>query len=73
VKLVIKASKAKGGQVMIMDMGEQEYITDVAERLFGSDYPVNVIGAKEGEKLEEELMTEAENKNKIKKGKFFIV
>jgi len=73
VKLVIKASKAKGGQVMIMDMGEQEYITKVAERLFGSDYPVKITGAKEGEKLEEELMTPDEQKRAIKKGNFYVI
>jgi FlaA1/EpsC-like NDP-sugar epimerase len=73
VKLVIEAGKkGKPGQTLILDMGEQRYITKVAEELFG-DYPVKITGTKEGEKLEEELMTPEENKRAIKKGNFYIL
>jgi len=71
--LVIEASRiGKGGEVIILDMGEQKYIVDMAKELFG-DYKFKIIGEKEGEKMEEELMTESEKKRVIKKGKLFII
>jgi FlaA1/EpsC-like NDP-sugar epimerase len=73
VKLVIKAGKkGKSGQTMILDMGEQKYITDIVAELFG-DYPIKIIGIKEGEKLEEELMTKEEQKRAKKVGSFYIL
>jgi FlaA1/EpsC-like NDP-sugar epimerase len=73
VKLVIEAGKkGKPGQTLILDMGEQRYITAVAEELFGN-YPVKITGAKEGEKLEEELMTEEEKSRAKKNGQFYIL
>jgi len=72
-KLVIKAGKTgKKGNTLILDMGEQRYITDIAQEIFGN-YPCKIIGAKEGEKLQEELMTLEEEKRSIKKGKFYIL
>jgi FlaA1/EpsC-like NDP-sugar epimerase len=72
-ELVIKASKiGKGGKILIFDMGEQRLITDVADELF-PECKLKFIGIKQGEKLEEELMTEEEKKRVIKKGKFYII
>lgn len=70
-ELVIEASKMKSG-IVILDMGEQRLVTDVAREIFPG-YPMKFIGCKEGEKLEEELMTEEERKRAIKKGKFYIL
>jgi len=75
--LVIEASKiGGGGQTVILDMGKQRYIKDVAKELFG-DYPIRRIGAKDGEKLEEVLMTKDEKERmeivKIKGNKFFVI
>lgn len=69
-ELVIQATKMKG--TIILDMGEQELVTKVANDLFPG-YPQKIIGIKEGEKLEEELMTLEEQKRAIKKGKFFVI
>lgn len=72
-ELVIKATKiGKPGNVIILDMGEQKYIKDFAEQLFPG-YPIKYIGAKQGEKMEEELFTLDEKNNIIKKDKFFII
>lgn len=70
-ELVIKASKFKKG-TFILDMGEQRKVVDVANELFPG-YPIRFIGTKEGEKLEEELMTPSEKINSIKKGKFYEI
>lgn len=75
VKLVIEAGKmGELGQTMILDMGEQKNIMDF---LYGLEWynadKIKFTGAKEGEKLEEELMTEDEQKRVIKKGKFYIL
>ncbi len=71
-RLVIKASNAKPGQIVILDMGEQKNILDVAKAVY-PNYPIKIIGAKEGEKLEEELMTDEEKKRVIKKGGFYYL
>lgn len=75
VKLVIEAGKkGKPKQTLILDMGEQKLILEMANKIFGVySEDLKIIGAKEGEKLEEELMTEEEQKRAIKKGKFFIL
>jgi len=69
-KLVIEASKkGKGGEIFILDMGEQKKLIDIAK---GYSDKIKIIGAKEGEKLCEELMTEEEI-IKAKKIKDFYV
>src|SRR5918996_1443295 len=68
VQLVIQAGAIGGrGQVYVLDMGEPVKIVDLAEtmiRLSGKeparDVPVEFIGARPGEKLHEELWSEAE-------------
>ena len=72
-ELVIEASKkGKAGETFILDMGKQKLVYHMARSMY-EDYPIKFIGIKEGEKLEEELMTEEEKSRKIKKGKFFIL
>jgi FlaA1/EpsC-like NDP-sugar epimerase len=68
VQLVIQAGAIGGrGQVYVLDMGEPVKIVDLAEtmiRLSGkepvTDVKVEFIGARPGEKLHEELWSEAE-------------
>jgi FlaA1/EpsC-like NDP-sugar epimerase len=73
VKLVIRASEIpNGGQTIILDMGEQRFIKDVAKELFPNS-KLRRIGAKDGEKLEEELMTTEEKQRAIKQEEFFII
>ena len=66
-QLVIQASsRAKNGEVMLLDMGEAIKIFDLAKQyiqLSGftlEDVPIDVIGLKPGEKLYEELLTAEE-------------
>jgi FlaA1/EpsC-like NDP-sugar epimerase len=69
VQLVIQAGAIGGrGQVYVLDMGEPVRIVDLAEtmiRLSGKeparDVAVEFIGARPGEKLHEELWSEAES------------
>ena len=69
VQLVIQAGAIGGrGQVYVLDMGEPVKIVDLAEtmiRLSGKeperDIRIELIGARPGEKLHEELWSEAES------------
>jgi len=73
VRLVIEASSlGKGGETFILDMGEQVFIRDKAKELFGV-YPTKIIGIKQGEKLEEELMTDNEKLKAIKINNLWII
>jgi FlaA1/EpsC-like NDP-sugar epimerase len=64
VQLVLQAAAlARGGDLFVLDMGEPVRILDLAERMIrlagyrvGADIEVHVVGARPGEKLEEELI-----------------
>lgn len=63
-ELVLQASAiGTPGDVLVLDMGEPVRIIDVARRLIaesGKDLPVVFTGLREGEKLHEVLLSEAE-------------
>lgn len=71
-KLVIKAQEGKDGEIYILDMGEQVLITGLAEEYYPR-YITEIIGIREGEVLEERLMTDEEESRAIKKDNFYII
>jgi FlaA1/EpsC-like NDP-sugar epimerase len=69
VQLVLESSVLSdgGGEVFMLEMGEPVRILDLAERMIrlsgyqvGTDIPIEIIGMRPGEKLEEELSTPEE-------------
>jgi FlaA1/EpsC-like NDP-sugar epimerase len=67
VSLILKAGEmGKGGEVFVLDMGEQVRIIDLAKRyarLRGKilrDEDIMIVGRRPGEKLREELVEEGE-------------
>lgn len=74
VELVIQASeKGKGGEIFILDMGEQINILDLAKKILGKDHEIKMIGIRKGETLDEKLMTAEEEKVAIKEDKFYVI
>jgi FlaA1/EpsC-like NDP-sugar epimerase len=66
-QLVIQAgSKARNGEIMVLDMGEPVKIYDLARQFIQlsgftlDEVPIETIGLREGEKLYEELLTSSE-------------
>lgn len=76
-ELVIEASKiGKGGEIFILDMGKPIKIIDLATKIIkesGRDIKIVITGAKQGEKLNEELMTQDEKLKSIKRGKLYVI
>lgn len=71
--LVIQAMKiGKGGETIVLDMGELKNILDVKESLYPK-YPVRYIGIRPGETLDEKLMTQEEELTAKKQGRFYII
>lgn len=78
VSLVVKASEiGQPGDILVMDMGKSKNILEMAKEILGKigkpDYPIQKIGARHGEVMNERLMTEEEEKISMRDGEFFII
>ncbi|MEM7725098.1 MAG: nucleoside-diphosphate sugar epimerase/dehydratase [Cyanobacteria bacterium P01_A01_bin.45] len=81
VQLVLQASVlGRGGQVLMLNMGEPVKIVDLAEELIrlsgyevGKDINITFTGLRPGEKLFEELFVEGEEYHKTEHEKLFLV
>ena len=79
-QLVLQAgAMGKGGEIFVLDMGEPVKIVDLARDLItlsglrpDEDIEIQFTGMRPGEKLFEELSTDAENADKTKHPKIFI-
>lgn len=80
VQLVIQAgAMGQGGEVFVLDMGEQVKIKDLAENMIrlsgfepGQDIAIEYIGIRPGEKLKEELFAANEQKTNTNHEKIFL-
>jgi dTDP-glucose 4,6-dehydratase len=67
-QLVIQAGAiARGGEVLILDMGEPVRIQDIARRMIamsGKDIEIVYTGLRPGEKLHEELIGDGESNDR---------
>lgn len=77
-ELVIKAAEiGEGGEILILDMGEQVKILDLAKEILkkaGKDETnIREIGIRPGETLDEKLMTQEEEAIAVKKDNFWII
>ena len=75
-QLVIEAATiGKGGEILILDMGEPVKIYDLAKnmiKLSGSNVGIDIIGLRPGEKLFEELLYDVNSSGKTSNNKIFI-
>jgi FlaA1/EpsC-like NDP-sugar epimerase len=79
-QLVLQAgAMGQGGEIFILDMGEPVRILDLARDLITlsglrpyDDIEIRVSGVRPGEKLKEEISTDAEHADKTKHPKIFI-
>lgn len=68
VQLVLQSSVlSTGGEIFMLEMGEPIKIIELAERMIqlsgyrvGEDIPIHIVGSRPGEKLAEDLRTDAE-------------
>lgn len=80
-RLVLEAGcMAKGGEIFILDMGEQIKIVDLAENLIriagltpDVDIKIDFVGLRPGEKLYEELLLDEEGLTQTNHDKIFVV
>ncbi|MCL2284965.1 MAG: polysaccharide biosynthesis protein [Firmicutes bacterium] len=80
-RLVLEAGvMAAGGEIFILDMGEQIKIVDLAENLIRMagltpdvDIKIEFVGLRPGEKLYEELLLDAEGLTKTVHDKIFVI
>lgn len=72
-ELVIEAAElGKSGECLILDMGEQINILELAKKVLGKR-EIKMIGVRPGETLDEKLMTAEEEAKAKKKGKFYVI
>lgn len=80
VMLVLQAGAlGNGGELFILDMGEQIKIIDIAKNLIslsgltlGKDIEIKIIGLRPGEKLSEEILLDKEKDRVTKHEKIYI-
>ena len=80
-RLVLEAgAMAAGGEIFILDMGEQIKIVDLAENLIRMagltpevDIKIEFVGLRPGEKLYEELLLDEEGLTKTANDKIFVI
>ncbi|MFH1878946.1 MAG: nucleoside-diphosphate sugar epimerase/dehydratase [Candidatus Omnitrophota bacterium] len=80
VQLVLQAgAMGKGGEIFVLDMGEQIKIVDFARTLISlsgykpdEDIPIEFVGLRPGEKLYEETLHDAEKDESTRHKKIFI-
>lgn len=80
VMLVLQAGAlGKGGELFILDMGEQIKVIELARNLvalsgltLGKDIELKIIGLRPGEKLEEELLLDKEQDVVTRHNKIFV-
>ncbi len=79
-QLVLQAGAiGKGGEIFVLDMGEQIKIADLAKSLItlsglesGKDISIEFIGLREGEKLHEEVLLDIEKDKATKHNKIYV-
>ena len=75
-QLVIEAATiGKGGEILILDMGEPVKIYDLAKnmiKLSGSNVGIDIVGLRPGEKLFEELLYDVNSSEKTSNNMIFI-
>jgi len=80
VMLVLQAAAfGQGGEIFILDMGDQIKIVDIAKNMIalsglkeGKDIAINFIGLREGEKISEELLLDVEKDKVTKNRKIYV-
>ncbi len=73
VNLVIEAgSKSNGKEIWIMDMPKKVNILELAKQIAG-EHPIELIGRRPGETLDEKLMTAEEERIATKEGNFHVI
>ncbi len=73
--VLMAAAFAKGGEIFVLDMGEQIKILDLAKKMIelsGKDIKIEFTGIRPGEKLYEELTTDNEDFRETSHKKIFV-